>query len=83
MTDMTPCDICDSLGVVGMSEKRSDYVAYLASAGVFNICNRCDGEEHWKYAQIRQEARRWEAHAGAVAIDSPPSLWSAGSTGGD
>ena len=84
MSDNKACHICGDRNAVGMAEKRKDYVAHLASKGVTQICWPCDGREHWRYAEgLRKEARRWEAHAGAVAIDSPPSLWSAGSTGGD
>ena len=78
------CQICGAFDAVGMAEKRKDYVAHLASKGVTQICPPCDGKEHWRYAEgLRKEARGREAHAGAMATDSPPSLWQSESAGGD
>ena len=64
--------------------RRHDYSTFLAKQELLNLCDRCDGELHWKFAETirakafgaerEEEAGRVGEIAGAVGADPPQSV---------
>ena len=88
------CERCHRHKARSVRERANDYAAFIASRGYSELCERCDGELHWEFAEavrVTQEAlegmdeKEPPGHsqiAGAVGVDSSSPLWPGGAGGG-
>ena len=79
------CDRCGKRREHHISPSRlHDYAFYLAKQKLLNLCDRCDGELHWEFAEAvrasavgaerEEEAGRVGEIAGAMGADPPQSV---------